>query len=809
MHIYLFVLYLPNVIFLPISQSRLLNMIRFYSYIKLLLIFLILFGFISIFTIFYTLWRYSPELPSYDSIIKYKPNLSSRVYSSDGLLLKSFYTEERIFIPENRIPEIVKFAFLSSEDKNFYKHYGIDLFAISRAFFTNIINTYSDKRVVGASTITQQVVKNLLLSNELSYTRKIKEIILAIRIENILDKSSILELYLNDIYLGFGSYGIGSASLNYFNKSIYDLELHEIAFLAALPKAPNNYNPKTNYIRAIDRRNWVIDRMYANGYIKIEDLKYKNKPLEIYKRNDTKYSDADYYFEEIRKELYSTFGKQRLYSDGLIIKTALDSSIQESANISLIEGLVEYEKRHGWHGLIENTTLDNFLTKKNDYIKINPFYPNWDVVIIEKIYKNKLEVFNQSNKLLKIDLNNENNNWLLKENFKKGDVIYVSKINNTIVINQEPKVNGAIIVLDPHNGDILALSGGYSFSKSEFNRATQAKRQPGSAFKPIVYLAALNEGYSPSTLILDAPYVVDQGPGLPKWKPSNYTDEFYGLTTMRTGIEKSRNLMTVRLANRIGMNKILKMANTFDIDEGFDDNLSMSLGSGVITLRDLTNAYAIIANGGKKVKPKLITSIYSKDGKKIYDTRLKKCTDCKVDEFSLEINPPNLDENKQIVIDPRLAYQITSMMEGVIKRGTAKKLQELEVPIAGKTGTTNQNKDAWFIGYTPDLVIGVYVGYDQPKSLGYKQTGSSVAVPIFNKFAKKIKINKNKKPFRIPSGISFVRIDPSSGKVSNTKGAISEPFILGSEPYSNNINIIDGLENFNNNSISGTGGLLE
>ncbi len=768
-----------------------------------------MFGFITISTIFYALWKYTPELPSYENIIKYKPNLTSRIYSSDGLLLKSFFKEERIFIPESRIPEIVKNAFLSSEDKNFYNHYGVDIIAVLRAMFTNIANTYSDRRVVGASTITQQVVKNLLLSNELSYSRKIKEIILSIRIENILDKNSILELYLNDIYLGYGSYGIGSASLNYFNKSIYELELHEIAFLAALPKAPNNYNPKKNYLKAIERRNWVIDRMYANGFINKQDLEYKKKPIEVYKRSDLKFSDADYFYEEIRKKLYSKFGEEKLYSEGLIIKTTLNSNIQKNANLSLIEGLLEYEKRLGWNGLIENTSIKDFYNKKNYYQKNNPFIYQWEVVIINKVNKRSLEVINHLKEKYIIQLKNDHNSWLLKEKFNKGDVIYIEKKEKNYIINQEPKVNGAIIVLDPYNGDILALSGGYSFKKSEFNRATQAKRQPGSAFKPIVYLTALSEGYSPATLILDAPYVVDQGPGLPKWKPSNYTDEFYGLTTMRTGIEKSRNLMTVRLANRIGMDKILEMANNLKLSNGLNNKLSMSLGSGVMTLRDLTNAYAIIANGGKKIEPKLITGIYSKNGKKIYDTRLKKCPECKVDSFSAEIKIPVLDEDKNIIIDPRLAYQITSMMEGVIKRGTAKNLKDLNVPIAGKTGTTNQNKDAWFIGFTPDLVIGVYVGYDQPKSLGYKQTGSSVALPIFKNFAKKIKINKNKKPFRIPSGVSFVRIDPSSGMISNNKNSISEPFILGSEPYLEKINIIDGLENFNNNSISGTGGLLQ
>ena len=784
-------------------------MIRFYNYIKILSILLFLFGFISVFSIFYILWQYSSELPSYESILEYKPNLSSRIYSSDGFLLKSFYTEERIFIPQNRIPKDIKNAFIASEDKNFYDHYGIDIVAIFRAFLTNVININSNRRVVGASTITQQVVKNLLLSNELSYSRKIKEIILAIRIENILDKNEILELYLNDIYLGFGSYGIGSASLNYFNKSIYDLELHEIAFLAALPKAPNNYNPKSNYLKAMDRRNWVIDKMYANKFIKKEDLEYKNKPLEVYQRVDVEFSDADYFYEEIRKELFNKYGKEKLYSEGLIIKTALDSTIQQSANLSLIEGLIEYEKKQGWNGLIENTNLQEFLNKKDFYNKNNPFVSKWETVIIDSIHKEKLYAINLNNIKLEINLENKSNNWLLNESFNKGDVIYIEKNKNSLIIKQEPNVNGAIIVIDPYSGDILGLSGGYSFKKSEFNRATQAKRQPGSAFKPIVYLAALNEGYSPATLILDAPYVVDQGPGLPKWKPSNYTDEFYGLTTMRTGIEKSRNLMTVRLANKIGMEKILDMANNFNINEGLDTNLSMSLGSGVLTLMELTNAYAMIANGGKKIEPKLITSIYSKDGKKIYDTRLKKCFECRIQKILSKNEIPNLEEAKNIIIDPRLAYQITSMMEGVIKRGTAKKLKDLNVPIAGKTGTTNKNKDAWFIGYTPDLVIGVYVGYDQPKSLGYKQTGSSVAVPIFKKFAEKIKINKNKKPFRIPAGISFVRIDPKSGNVSTNQNSIVEPFILGSEPYSDNINIIDGLENFNNNSISGTGGLLD
>ena len=385
----------------------------------------------------------------------------------------------------------------------------------------------------------------------------------------------------------------------------------------------------------------------------------------------------------------------------------------------------------------------------------------------------------------------------------------MENIEGKNIVRQIPQVNGAIVVIDPHNGNVLAMSGGFSFKLSEFNRATQAKRQPGSAFKPFVYMAALNEGYTPSTLILDAPYVVDQGPGLPKWKPANYTDEFYGLTTMRTGIEKSRNLMTVRLADRIGMSKIIDLIKKFGIEDGISSQLSMSLGSGQVSLLDLTNAYAIIANGGNKIMPNIINSIYSKDGKIIYNSDDKYCQNCKMNTIQNKLEIPKITKTYYKVIDEKIAYQITSMMEGVIKRGTAKNLKELNISLAGKTGTTNDNKDAWFIGFTPNMVIGIYVGYDMPKSLGYKQTGSSVAVPIFNNFAKKIDLNSNNIPFRVPSGISFVRIDPNSGLPSTNDISILEPYIVGSEPYNKKIDILDNLGTIKNNSISGTGGLLQ
>tara|TARA_B100000575_G_scaffold145214_1_gene115940 strand:+ start:279 stop:2630 length:2352 start_codon:yes stop_codon:yes gene_type:complete len=780
-----------------------------FKYIKIILFFLIFLSILSIGSIFYFLWKFSPELPSYEKIINYQPSLSSRVYSSDGLLLKSFYTEERIFIPIEHIPSKIKEAFISAEDKKFYHHHGIDIIAITRALITNLLSYNKNRRVVGASTITQQVVKNLLLTNEVSYKRKIKEIILAIRIENILSKNDILELYLNDIYLGYGSYGIGTASLNYFNKSIDELELHEIAYLAALPKAPNNYNPIVNYNNAISRRNWVIDRMFINGFIDKTDLNFKNKSLIVNQRTQNYFTNADYYFEEIRKYLYQSFGKNKLYSDGLIVKTSIDTEIQTFAEKSLYEGIIEYEKTQGWNPVESDVRFGDFLNKKNYYKKINPFYDKWIPLLIDFVdKKNIIKALNYNKDIVEINLNFKENEWLKNESLKKGDVIFIERKIDINVIRKIPKANGAIIVVNPNNGEVLAMSGGFSFKLSEFNRATQAKRQIGSAFKPFVYLTALQEGYTPSTLILDAPYVVDQGPGLPKWKPANYTDEFYGLTTMRTGIEKSRNLMTVRLADKIGMKNIIQTVNNFGINEGIDEQLSMSLGSGVMSLSQITNSYGIIANGGKKIRPTIIKSIYSKDGKLIYKSSSDLCKTCLLEIINEDRIIPNIIKNDKIILDPKIAFQITSMMEGVIKRGTAKKLKSLDIPIAGKTGTTNKNKDAWFIGYTPNLVVGIYVGYDKPKSLGYKQTGSSVAVPIFKKFAEKSKLNSNRIPFKVPSGISFVRIDPKTGLPSDNKNSIMEPYILGTEPYNQNVNVIDNLGSFKKNIISGTGGLL-
>ena len=773
---------------------------------------IILTGFIGTFlilAIFFTvLWKYSPELPSYSKILEYKPDLSSRLYASDGVLLKSFHREERIFVPIDRVPPNLINAFLSSEDKKFYSHIGVDFTAIFRAGIFNIISIFNKQKLIGASTITQQVVKNLLLTNEVSFDRKIKEILLSIRIENILTKSQILELYLNDIYLGYRSYGIAAASLNYFNKSINELELHEVAFLASLPKAPNNYNPKTNYNRAMERRNWVIDRMYDNGFIESLDLNIKNNPIEIFNRENNTYIGAEYYYEEIRKNLFSEYGKEELFSEGLIVKTSINTYLQSIAENSLVNGLINYDKRQGWRGPITNLfdkkiTFEDIISKTN-----NPFPNKWILSRVDQVIDSKLFFTTDKKSKIIVDLKNDKNKWLENEVFKNGDVLFVEKKDSFYIIRQLPLANGSIIALDPYSGDVLAMSGGFSFKLSQFNRSTQAKRQPGSAFKPIVYLSALKQGFTPSTLILDAPYVIDQGPGLPKWKPANYTDEFFGLTTMRTGIEKSRNLMTIRLANKIGINSILLTAKDLNIDKYLEKNMSMSLGTGLVTLIDLTNAYGIIANGGKKINPRFIKSIYSRNGKKIFDSSIKVCENCNVEDISSFNEIPKISQKLNQVIDPKLAFQITSMMEGVVQRGTAKNLRDLKIPLAGKTGTTNNNKDAWFIGFSPDLVVGVYVGHDNPKNLGYKQTGSSVAVPIFKDFMIQSKINKNKTPFRVPSGLSFVNINQKTGLSSNEDGSILEAFIEGTEPYSkDDINILDSL-GIINNSISGTGGLL-
>ncbi|PPR45586.1 MAG: Penicillin-binding protein 1A [Alphaproteobacteria bacterium MarineAlpha5_Bin7] len=781
-------------------MKKVLNLLKFF------LIFSLIFTFILVCSSFYILWKFSPELPGYSELKDYKPSLSTRVYTSDGLLLDKYFIEERIFVPVDRIPKNLINAFLSAEDKKFYSHFGIDPLAIFRATFVNIYNKFINNKMIGASTITQQVVKNLLLTNEVSFERKIKEMILAIRLEIILNKERILELYLNDIYLGYGSYGIAAASLNYFNKSLWDLSLDEMAFLAALPKAPNNYNPKRYYKKAIKRRNWVLDRMYENNFISIKDLEYKENKLIVQNRNENKFEAAKYFREETRKQLNNLLGYKELYNEGYIVKTTIDTQLQKIADDVFVEGLIHYDKKQGWRGPLKNSKTN--LISDESYIDNfkNPFPKKWKLYQIIDLNNDTIRVIDKEGNMTSLDFVLENK-WIKDYKFKIGDIFY-AEYKDELIIRQLPQANGGIIVIDPHTGKILAITGGFSYDLSEFNRATQAWRQPGSAFKPFVYLSALKEGYTPSTLILDAPYVVDQGPGLPKWKPSNYTEKFYGISTMRTGIEKSRNLMTIRLSDKIGIQKILKTAKDFKIHQRLNDNLSMSLGAGLVTLQNITNAYAMIVNGGKEIAPTLIQSVYDKQGKLIINNIKVECKDCFQNSEEINFSLPKIEKKENTIIDSVIAYQMTSMLEGVVRNGTGKKISNIGVTLAGKTGTTNDNKDAWFIGFSPDLVVGVYVGYDKPKSLGYKQTGSAVAVPIFKNFMEKAKINKENIPFRIPSGISFVKIDSKTGLQTKSKNGVLEAFIIGTEPFNQNVKKLDDLGSINKDTISGTGSLL-
>ena len=635
---------------------------------------------------------------------------------------------------------------------------------------------------------------------------RLKKMILAIRLEIILNKKRILELYLNDIYLGYGSYGIAAASLNYFNKSLWDLSLDEMAFLAALPKAPNNYNPTRSYKKAIKRRNWVLDRMYENNFISIKDLEYKKNKLIVKNRNENKFESAKYFREETRKQLKYLLGYKELYNEGYIVKTTIDTQLQKIADDVFVEGLIHYDKKQGWRGPLKNSKTN--LISDESYIDNfkNPFPKKWKLYQIIDLNNDSIRVIDKESNMTSLDFVLENK-WIKDYKFKIGDIFY-AEYKDELIIRQLPQANGGIIVIDPHTGKILAITGGFSYDLSEFNRATQAWRQPGSAFKPFVYISALKEGYTPSTLILDAPYVVDQGPGLPKWKPSNYTEKFYGISTMRTGIEKSRNLMTIRLSDKIGIQKILKTAKDFKIHQRLNDNLSMSLGAGLVTLQNITNAYAMIVNGGKEITPTLIQSVYDKQGKLIINNIQVECKDCSQNSEEINFSLPTIEKKENIIIDSVIAYQMTSMLEGVVRSGTGKKISNIGVTLAGKTGTTNDNKDAWFIGFSPDLVVGVYVGYDKPKSLGYKQTGSAVAVPIFKDFMEKAKINKENIPFRIPSGISFVKIDSKTGLQTKSKNGVLEAFIIGTEPFNQNVKKLDDLGSINKDTISGTGSLL-
>ena len=711
------------------------------------------------------LWTYSNELPDYKFLKNYKPPVSSKVYSGNGDLVADFSKEKRVFVPFNSIPKNVINAFLSAEDKNFFSHPGIDAKGVIRATINNISNILSSKRLEGASTITQQVAKNFLLTNEISINRKIKEAILAFRIERALSKERILELYLNQIYLGSGAYGVAAASLEYFDKSIRDLNYSEAALLAALPKAPSRYNPYKDLELAKFRRNLVLKNLFENNYLTSEWYeKLKNKKIKLKKNKKIYLEDAQYYIEDVRKNVIETLSYDRVYNQGFIINTPIDLNLQKIATNSLRDGLIAYDQRKGWRGPLTNKIYNIDWNKGLEKFYLENSI-NWKLAIIKKINKFSVEIETAD----KIDgiIEYRDISWTKREFnklFKLGDIVYVKNTKDNIFsLKQLPKVNGAIVVMDPFTGRVLALSGGFSFKESEFNRATQAKRQPGSAFKPFVYAQALENNYTPTSLILDAPLVLDQGSDLKMWKPENYGKKFYGLSTLRSGLEKSRNLMTVRIAQNLGIDKVAKFSKELGIYENPEELLSISLGSAETTLLKLTSAYSAFVNGGKLVEPVLIDRVQDSEGNTIVNNDKRSCLNCSQISFDSNIYP-KIENNYKQVFSSQTAYQMTSLLEGVVQRGTGKKLRKLKLNLAGKTGTTNENTDAWFIGFTSNLVIGVYVGMDNPKSLGKFETGSKTALPIFENFIKKAVKKSDARPFKVSEGITMMVVDHSTGQ---------------------------------------------
>ena len=769
------------------------------------------------------------DLPDFRQLADYEPPVMTRVYAGDGRLLSEFAIEKRVFVPVKAMPRRVVQAVLSAEDKTFYTHAGIDVLGVIRAALVNLRNLGSSRRLVGASTITQQVAKNFLLSNELSWDRKIKEAILAFRIERAFSKDRILELYLNEIYLGLGSYGVAAAALNYFNKSLDELTIPEAAYLAALPKAPNNYHPIKNPVAAKVRRDWVIGRMVEDKVISPDEAAMaKVQPLTVAEQAETEFVEADYFVEEVRRGLAQRYGETKLYKGGLFVRTSLDPRLQDIADKVLTKGLEAYDRRHGWRGPIAQIEPGPGWLVRLEDVEPPPELGGWRLAVVISVDEEGAGIGLANGGQGRIPLAELKWARPWKENQRlgprvrlpadvlaPGDVVAVEAVAadtkgevypaDTFALRQLPEIEGALVAMDPHTGRVLAMSGGYAFARSEFNRATQAMRQPGSAFKPIVYLAALDSGFTPSTLILDAPFVIDQGPGLPKWRPANYTKKFYGPSTMRLGIEKSRNLMTVRLAQTIGIEKVAEYAERLGVVDTLPKRLSMALGAGETTLLRLTTAYAMLVNGGKRIRPTLIDRIQDRHGRTVLSHDKRLCGSC-LAAFWTGQKVPDLPDPRPSVTGPASAYQVVSMLQGVIERGTGRGIRKVGRPLAGKTGTTNKAFDAWFIGFSPDLAVGVFTGFDEPRTLGRGEQGASVAAPIFKDFMTDALAGRAAIPFRIPPGIRLVRVQGGTGKLARPgdKGVILEAFKPGTVPAGQS-QVLEGIGV--SAPATGTGGL--
>lgn len=740
--------------------------------------------------------HFGRDLPDYSQLQKYEPPIVTRIYAGDGRLLAEYAQEKRVFVPVSVMPPLVKNAFIAAEDQNFYKHPGIDILAIARAIRTNLIG---GGRLVGASTITQQVAKNFLLTNERSYERKIKEALLATRMEKAMTKDQILELYLNEIYLGQRSYGVAAAAQTYFDKKLDDLNVAEVAYLAALPKAPNNYHPVRNHNGALARRNWVIGRMLEDGYITSSQAELAQaSPLAMTLKDESDVVSAPFFAEEVRRQLKTQYGEESLYTGGLTVRTSVDPRLQYIAAKALRNGLMEYDRRHGWRGPVAHfDSLDDWNAQLITVTEPEEMPDGWMLAMVLESGQQNAKIGFADKETATLPLANVQ--WArqclqecyalgpeitgVNQVLKSGDVILVEQTKKTWALKQIPLVQGALVAMDPHTGRVLAIQGGWKYGPSQYNRATQAKRQPGSAFKPFVYLAALDKGFTPATRVLDAPFVMEQSPGN-YWRPTNYSGEFYGPTPIRVGVEKSRNLMTVRLADHLGMPTVVDYAKRFGIADDMKPYLSYALGAGETTLLKLTTAYGMIVNGGKKITPTMIDRIQDRRGQTVFSDDTRPCPNCgdliRWDGQST----PEVPDGREQIADERTAYQMVSILEGVVQRGTAAKLAALERPLAGKTGTTNESKDTWFVGFSPDLVVGVFVGFDQPKSMGKRETGGSTATPIFGEFMKEALKDTPPTPFRVPPGIKNVRINATTGRAAQPgdKNLIWEAFVTGTEP---------------------------
>ena len=768
---------------------------------------------VAVAAVLYAFWHYGKDLPEHDQLANYEPATVTRVHAGDGRLLAEFAVEKRVAVPIEVIPQRLVHAFLSAEDKTFYQHPGVDLPSIAGAMVRNVIYVIEGRRPVGASTITQQVAKNFLLTNEVSIERKIKEAIIALRLEKAFTKDRILELYLNEIYLGQGSYGVAAAALNYFDKSLDELTIAESAYLAALPKAPNNYHPTRRTAEAIDRRNWVIGQMLDNGYITPEQAEEaRGLDLGVRDRSAAATAKADYFVEEVRREVAQLYGDDALYEGGLSVRTTVDSRLQDIAERALRGGLMAYDRRHGWRGslgVFQDIPEEwDWRASMETVEKPAGALPQWQLATVIAVDGEGAGIGLEDGTTGRIPFAElawarpwlEGQKLGPKPNgagdvLTRGDLILVEPVlaneegeaypEGSYSLQQIPEVSGGIVAMDPRTGRVLAMSGGFSFAESEFNRATQALRQPGSAFKPFVYLTAFANGFTPASIVLDAPITIDQGPELDKWKPANYSDKFYGPSPLRLGVEKSRNLMTVRLAQQVGMGPIAETAERFGIVDNLQETLAMSLGAAETTVLRMVTAYSELANGGKKINPTLIDRIQDRYGRTVYRHDQRPCEGCQNVGWEGQGVPVPPDTREQIA-NPANVYQIVSILQGAVQNGTGVRLKSLGRPLAGKTGTTNESRDAWFMGFSPNLVAGVYVGFDTPIPLGNRETGSSVALPVFKAFMEEALADTPITPYRIPPGVRLVWVDRSTGERSSqgSEGAVLEAFLPGTEPGS-------------------------